>query len=447
MPSRMEPGAELGPDIASYIDDELIVVNLPYWEQTNQDRWWIDQLRFVQAVFRYRDGDPRIARFGVAAGDSIHFRLLGHADLNTALQIRRTTNLRNAHQNRQRREAYERKLAEYEAKLAAWQARSAPRGRKPVRPSEPKRAPETSDGQVLIGENTENRFRMALSFVFDRAFDAGLFPPGPNPYRMWNPRGSGGRHAARRSPFRKPTRHTAGERDYPGLGFWIDLGDDFARRGRRVAEGVHSGERYRILPLVDVQVAPRPGELIRLRDQHFRPDLGNVLIENEDGHLKAREVGATRTAPLSALVAALVEQHVAAGLAGPDGTLFLSPEGMELDSTNFYEHYLRPGIADLCGKGKLWPEFPALARATFYDLRKAGITTWVVHGADTYEASTWSGDTEHELLRSYRGVHQGRGRRAVWKDIDHTVEQALLEAPPRGNGRLARHIRSWLGLK
>ena len=66
-------------------------------------------------------------------------------------------------------------------------------------------------------------------------------------------------------------------------------------------------------------------------------------------------------------------------------------------------------------------------------------------GADTFEASTWSGDTEHELFRSYRGVHQGRGRRAIWKDIDHMVEQALLKEPPRGNGRLAQHIRTWLG--
>jgi hypothetical protein len=195
-----------------------------------------------------------------------------------------------------------------------------------------------------------------------------------------------------------------------------------------------------------VQLAPRPGELIRLRHEHFHPDLGTVLIENEDGHLKAREEGATRTPPLSRLVATLVDQHVAAGLAGPDGTLFLSPEGKELDAANFYEDFLRPAIADLCGEDKPWPEYPALTRASFYDTRKAGITTWVVWGADTFEASTWSGDTEHELLRSYRGVHQGHGRRAIWKDIDHMVEQALLKEPPRGNGRLAQHIRTWLGL-
>jgi hypothetical protein len=215
----MEPGTKLGPDIDSYVDD-LIRSNRPYWEQTNQDRWWIDQLRFVTATFRYTADDPRIARHGVAAGDSIHFRLLGQVDLNAALHLRRTTNLCNAHQNRQRRERYERKLAKYAAKLAAWEegAGGGPRGRKPVRPAEPKEAPETSDGQVLISANTENRFRMVLSFVFDRAFDAGLFPPGPNPYRQWNPRNSGGRHANRRGPFRKPERHTAGQRDYPGLG-------------------------------------------------------------------------------------------------------------------------------------------------------------------------------------------------------------------------------------
>jgi integrase len=447
MHSRMEPGAEPDPDIAGYVE-KLVVAHRPYWEQTNQDRWWIDQLRFVQAALRYPPGDPRIARHGVAAGDSIHFRLLGHADLDAALNLRRTTNLRNAHQNRQRREAYERKLAEYEAKLVAWEARSGtgPRGRKPVRPAEPTVAPETSDGQVLISANTENRFKTALSFVFDRAFDAGMFPPGPNPYRQWAPRGSGGRHAGRRSPFRRPERHTAATRDYPGLGFWVDLGDALAARGRRVADGLRTSERYRILPLVAVLLAPRPGELVRLRLDHFLPDLGTVLIENEDGHLKAREVGETRTAPLSGLVAALVDQHAAAGLAGPDGTLVLSPEGRELDLGNFYDKRFRPAIADLCGEGRPWPIYPALTSATFYDTRKAGITTWIVQGADTYEASTWSGDTEEELLRSYRGVHQGRGRRAVWRDIDTAVERALLEDPPRGDGRLATHVRVWLGL-
>jgi hypothetical protein len=51
------------------------------------------------------------ASHGVVAGDSIHFRLLDHGEPNAALFLRRTTDLRNAHQNGQRREAYRRRLA------------------------------------------------------------------------------------------------------------------------------------------------------------------------------------------------------------------------------------------------------------------------------------------------------------------------------------------------
>jgi hypothetical protein len=300
---------------------------------------------------------------------------------------------------------------------------------------------------VLVSTHAEKAFRTALSFVFDRAFEAGVFPPGPNPYRQWNPRGSGGRHAARRSPFRKVEKHTADARDYPGLGFWVDLGDVLAERGELIAEGLHAGERYRALPLAWAQLAPRPGEGRRLRAEHLHADTGTALITPKPGgHLKGRQPDEIRKPPLSRLVAALLADHVAAGLAGTDGTLFLSPEGAPLDLSNFYKDYLRPAIETLCGDDGPWPRYPALAQAEFYDVRKAGITTWVTYGADTYEAARWSGHTEYELLTSYRGVIDGIGRRATWKGIDAMVEQALLDHPPRGNGRLAHHLREWLGL-
>jgi len=231
-----------------------------------------------------------------------------------------------------------------------------------------------------------------------------------------------------------------------------DLGDVLASKGDIVTPAasaadaaVRTGERYRILPLVVVQLAPRPGEARRLRDEHFHPDQGRVVIEPEQGgHLKQREPGELRYPPLGALVAGLVRQHVAGGLAGPDGTLFLSPNGFELDLTNFYDDFLRPAIALLCGPEGPWPVYPSLQNATLYDTRKAGITLWVAYGADTLEAANWSGHTEHELLRSYRGVIAGRGRRANWAGIDATVEQALRDDPPRGDGLLARYVRDWL---
>lgn len=123
--------------------------------------------------------DERLGHHGLTAGDSKHFSLLGQRDFNHALRLRRGINLRVAHQNRQRQQKYDRLHAEYEAKMAVWDAGSGPRGRKPVPPAPPKVETATSEEQVLISAATEKAFRTTLSFVFDRAFDAGLFPPGP----------------------------------------------------------------------------------------------------------------------------------------------------------------------------------------------------------------------------------------------------------------------------
>ena len=443
------PAANLGRTVADYID-ELIQLYRPAWEQQGTEGrgllWWLGQLAFVKVALCYPDGDDRIGYHGIAAGDSQHFTLLGAGDFNRALRLRRTVNLRIVHQNAQRREKYQRDLAKHEAKLVTWQARTGHKGRRPVPPTPPKQEEAVStDGTVVVSEHAEKAFRTVLSFVFDRAFDDGLFPPGPNPYRRWNPRGSGGRHAARRSPFRAVTKATADARDYPGLGFWVDLGDALAARGEQVAPGLRAGERYRVLPLAWVQLAPRPGEGCRLRADQLH-DTTALIAPEPGGHLKARADGETRTAPLSQLIAGLLADHAATGLAGPDGTLFLSPHGEPLDPGNLYEDYLRPAVTDVCGSDRLWPEYRALGSACLYDLRKAGITTWVAYGADTHEAARWSGHTEHELLTSYRGVINGVGRRAIWKGIDAMVEQALLDNPPRGNGALARRIRNWLGL-
>lgn len=436
-----------GVDVATYID-ELISLYRPVWEQQGHDglgvRWWIGQLEFIRAVLRYAAGDRELDHPGIEVGDSVHLSLIGERHLNRALQLRRTVNLRVLHQNAQRQGKYDRALATYETKIAAREARTGYRGRKPAPPALPKQEVAVAeDGRVLVSTHAEKAFRTSMSFVFDRAFEAGLFPPGPNPYRRWNPRGSGGRHAAHRSPFRSVRKATADSRSFPGLGFWVDVGDALAGRGEGITSGLNSGERYRVLPLAWVQIAPRPGEGRRIRADHLR-DTTVLIAPEADGHLKLRAPGESRTVPLSRLVSSLLAEHAAAGLAGPDGVLFLSPHGQPLDPTNFYEDFLRPAISAIAGPEKLWAEYPALRAADFYDLRKAGITHWVTGGADTYEAGRWSGHTEHELLTSYRGVIDGIGRRAQWTDIDTMVEQALLADPPRGNGALATRLREWL---
>ena len=440
----------LGPAIEEFID-HLLRTYLPTWEAQSPTgrsaRWWVSQLTMLKTLLRYPDGDSRISRYGVRAGDGIHFSLLNHDDLDHAVIVRRTTNLRVMHQNEQRRARYERVQAAYETKLAAWEQGTGPRGRKPVPPQPPKQRPVFSpDGKSLVSPHAEKALRTAMSFVFDRAFDRGMFPPGPNTYRTWNPRGTGGRQATRRPPFRPVPKVTAEARSYPGLGFWVDLGDALAARGQRISPGLRAGERYRVLPLTWVQLAPRPGEGCRLRDNRLLDDGTALIAPEHGGHLKARPVGEVRKAPLSRLLRALLDEHVAAGLAGPDGTLFLSPRGAALDPTNFYEDYLRPALRDLCGDGGPWDTYPALTSADFYDLRKAGITTWIAYGADSQVAATWSGHTEYELLTSYRGVIDGHGRRRLWAGIDAMVEQALTDHPPRGDGALARRIRQWLDL-
>ncbi|QKE82894.1 hypothetical protein [Arthrobacter sp. NEB 688] len=443
-----QPAAKgkLGSTVAQYIE-RVIHLESPEWKQQGfegkSDIWWKGQLGFIKAVMLYGENDDRLAKYGLEAGASIHLSLLRHEDFNDALMLRRTVNLRAEHNNRQKQEKYDRLEAVYAQKLALWNTGTGPRGRKPVPPRPPVlEASVSPDGSPIISATTEKAFRTAMSFVFDRAFDAGHFPPGPNPFRTWNPRGNGGRRRVKRSPFRRVRPVTAQERAYHGLGFWVDLGDALAERGARLEGGIRAGERYRILPLTIVQLATRPGESLRLRADHC-DGADARIVPPAGGHLKMRPDGESRTAPLSEVVRTLIKNHVEAGLAGADGTLFVSPQGYELDSSNFCEDYLRPAVDKL---DDLWPALPSLRNATLYDFRKAGITTWVTYGADTLVASRWSGHDEHELMKSYRGIIEGIGSQAKWEGMDDMVEKALLDSPPRGNGLLARRIRDWLGL-
>lgn len=432
-------------DIAEFVVS-LIEEHQPRWEEEHQARWWIDQLETFKACFTYGPDDDRIGRHGIRAGDSKRFHLLRRDDFTEALRMRRGTNLAAAHRNRQRKCKYERLRADYHAKLAAWNAREGYRGRKPTPPPAPAHEADFSDTEVLIGPATEIHFRMACSFVFDRAFDAGLFPPGPNIYRQWNPRASGGR-ATRSTPFRKKPRAVATQRSFPGAGFWIDLGDTIAGRGEILdpASRLSTGERFRILPLVAWQLALRPSELVRLRADHVSSDGRQVLVEPEDGyHLKARDPGVVRTVPLAAVVAAFIRAHADSCLGADDGTVFVAATGMSFDNANFYRNFMRPALAKLCEQGGLWRHYPALRPGKLYDFRKAGITMWLTQGADTAEAASWAGHTEDEQSKSYRGVINGAGRRATWTDMDTALEAALRADPPRGEGALAGHVRDWL---
>ena len=123
------------------------------------------------------------------------------------------------------------------------------------------------------------------------------------------------------------------------MGFWVDLGDALADRGRGRPAGVRSGERYRILPLTWVQLATRPGEGLRLRAEHHHDDSTALIVPEPSGHLKHRPDGETRRTPLSRLVANPGAGHVEAG-PRPDGARFLSPTGEALDRTNFDEDFL-----------------------------------------------------------------------------------------------------------
>ena len=256
-----------GHTVASAVDAQMDQYAAA-WREVGQYDWWETQLRTVKSCFAYPDHDPQLTSHQVAAGSSIHLALLTHDDYAAALQTRRTNNNGAVHRNQQRRDKHARLMASYETKSAAWQARSGHRGRKPVPPGPPAFEREVADtaDQTVVAVRTENAFRTAMSFVFDRAFTAGWMPPGPNGYRMWNPAGQGGRGRGGRSPFRRPEKAVVADRVYPTGGFFADLGDTLAGLGAAVGDGRHTGERYRAMPLTCWQLAPRPGEIEAARE-------------------------------------------------------------------------------------------------------------------------------------------------------------------------------------
>lgn len=177
-----------------------------------------------------------------------------------------------------------------------------------------------------------------------------------------------------------------------------------------------------------------------------QPDRLQAHITPEEGsHLKARGAQATRPVPLSALVASLVEAHVASGLGTADGMLFASPLGCRLDKSNLLEDFLRPALDILCDpQTGLWPECAHLRGTDLKLFRKAGITTWISYGLDTRQAAAYAGHDELILLNTYRGVVDRHSGVRQWRGIDWMVEQALLDASPRGEGALSVGLRTWL---
>jgi hypothetical protein len=437
----------VGATVGSWIE-QLKMLHGAKWQEAGDYPWWCGQLDTVAACYLYAEGDGRLTPEGPFAGDSILFAHLTGSDFEAALSMRRCTDLAAMHRNEQRRGKYERALAVFAEKSAAFAAGSGPRGRKPVEPTAPKFEPEYSDDprRPVISANTEVKFRTAQSFAFDRAFDQGLFPPGPNAWRLWNPRGQGGR-ASQTSPFRKVSAAVVTARTLPPVGFMVDLGDVMASLGARLGDGRHTGERYRVLPFAAWATLARPGEIQGMQG-HAINDAGAEAylthLAEQGAHLKNRPANATRPMPLARLTLALLRRHTESGLGMPDGRVFASPEGYALDTSNFVEHFLGPAFHALTQSGSgVWPEY-AKVPLDMKMMRKAGITALIEYGLDSRRLAELSGHDEFTQNRSYRGVIDVAAGRRAWHGFDAMIEVALRDTPPRGDGVLATQLRDWV---
>jgi hypothetical protein len=415
----------------------------PGWEENRNLGWWVNQFDTLEGCFLYAEDHPAVAEYGVAVGSSKHLTLLTIEDFAEALRIRRHTNLRAVHNNAAKKAAYEAKLARYEQS----QKRSGG-GRRMTKPEEPSYAVEYDPGIVLIEAGTEKHFRMVQSFMFDRAYDRGWFGAGrANTWRLFNERSSGGRRAAKKSPFRTPQKVSPLERLFPPGGFFADLGDQLTRHGKQLSDGRHLGERYRYLPLIAWQAAMRPEENRNLHIQYL--DLGTPatahLVADRDWHLKGKSPEYVRSIPLAELSVHLINQHMASGFATSDGYLWASPEGHRLDVSNFTEDYLRPALACTL---ELWPEYIDMSADTMKLFRKAGESSLIAYRLDASVAASWAGHDEATQIAHYRGMlavtvnQPGAAHR--WTGIDDYVHAALRDTPPCGDGQLASWLRSYL---
>jgi integrase len=331
--------------VAEYIA-ELIADFGDDWREAGSFDWWTGQLAIVESCYQYTEDHPAVVEYGLAPGTSKHFLLLGDYDFRTALRMRRATNLGAIHRNKQKRAKYDRLMARWEASLTRRGG-----GRRPQKPAPLELEEElTADPhRSMISERTQEAFGMTQSFVFDRALEAGHFGHRGDPWRLFNPRGTGGR-AAKKKPYSKPTPVSAMDRNYPGAGFLIDLGHALAEQGEPLGDERRAGERYSYLPLIAWQLAARPGELCDLSDERIfrRESPPFARIARPSGHLKGKPIGVTRDVELARLTIALIDQHRAAGFESDRGALFASPTGVVLDPSNWTEDYLQPALAALC---------------------------------------------------------------------------------------------------
>lgn len=438
-----------GPTVEQF-KDRLLLDFGPGWRDRRDDSTPL-QLELACRVFVYRDGDPLLDQYpGLSVGDSIHLSVLTDGHCADALLHRRCVNYQAQHNNQVKRESYAKKLAEYERKIAAYEAGTGHRGRKPAPPTPPNYAlasctVEEGADLPLISERTEELFVVSSGFLFDRASDRGLMPQG-NAHKRWRRADQPGQRGTK--PYRRPTPLAAAGRTLPGFGFLVDLGDALTGFGRVVSDdGRRTGERYRYAACMVGWRLMRPGEAAMARPEHCDGREHTMTAESGQ-HLKLRKPGVTREMPVSGLDYAFQQAHVDAGYTSDTGQLFSSPHGYRLDLSNFKDDFLGPAMRRLLLPGGLWADAGDAMDGIEWDLyllRKIGISVWLAHGLEPSYAAQYAGHDEKTQNDYYKGVIRG-ARSRLWVDIDTAVVAALVEHPPRGEGELAKLVRSWLPL-
>lgn len=137
------------------------------------------------------------------------------------------------------------------------------------------------------------------------------------------------------------------------------------------------------------------------------PEAGASWTDNgrrrEERQLKHRARGETRVVPSPPALTALLHAHLETFGVGPDGLLFRGVRGGELAESTYCRVWRKARASALEPSEIASP----LARRP-YDLRHAGVSTWLNAGVPPTQVAAWAGHSVAVLLQIYAKVVVGQ---------------------------------------
>ena len=373
---------------------------MPRSEGTLRDYGY--ELGFAQDFFRYTPGDPRLSVDGVEVGDSMLLtdaeQGMGPRDLLAFLEYRERT-------NRSTRIRNERAMARWAQAVEREGRRAEREGREPELPEPPAMEAEVAEPRTV--QSAGNLLKAMFTMASDRGWidyqpwamsvDDHLIKPAPTTYTR--------KSVPRRSQIDRIVdaigEHT---RDAVVDGKWA----------------IVDGDRYRAPVMLAGYRAPRPEELIAIRQSWLEFDrprpriaLHNAEVDGKVVPLKHRRPDEVRYIYLDEEPELLAElqRHVELYVAEPDPEsddpdrrdphVFTTHRGARLNIKHFGTRWYKPAVrAALNQTGE-----EELAKSTFHLLRAASITHWLAElGWTIHRCAEAAGNTAAVVEKHYRGV-------------------------------------------